>query len=80
MKDRNINQAIAKVCLKSNSKASYLTSDNILFKLIDGKIIGKKGVDTHLTGWRWMEEIKDNSEILTNTHPQGSDFNEVFIL
>ena len=41
----------------SDSKASYLDSNNILWKLIDGKLVGKKAVKKTPYEVCWEEDL-----------------------
>ena len=77
--EHTISSIIAeRILRKGASNLSYLNKDNILFKLVDGNMIGKRAVDTYKNGWRWMSEISNESEVYRNPHSYDANFEEIF--
>lgn len=59
-------------------KYSYLDSKNILWKIIEGKIIGKRCIDTVDRGIRWKDELLPSDKIYKWLHPESADYEQIF--
>lgn len=69
---------IAKQYIKTIGKGCILDGDNILWKLVDGKFIGKRSVWTSDNKAAWIEDT--NSENISNYWCGGkdADYTEIF--
>ena len=73
-----INQTIAKVILnKIPAACFYLDKDNILWKTVDGEMIGKRSVWTFDNRACWLQDTKSEN-VKAWWCGENADYNEIF--
>ncbi len=68
---------IGEAFAKTQGNASYVTPDNICWKMHEGKWIGKRSVYTHDFRTMWLNEV-DVKDIKTWSCGRDADYNEIF--
>lgn len=68
---------IIKAVLSVNNNYSSIDKNNIVWKNIDGKTIGKRAILTIDNRYCWLEDTtKENVDLWL--HKEGADYNEIF--
>ena len=79
--NKRIKELIICSILESNkdSKPSYLDRNNVLWVLIDNKLIGKRSVCTSTFSVRWIEDVREGEVIKSYPCGKDADYEEIFI-
>lgn len=59
MTDKVFSEALGKAIITSVG-GSFLTSENILWKIVDGGLVGKPAASKKDLSWDWIENISNN--------------------